>query len=161
MKREKQGKTMSIETKLHDLGISLPSVAPAVGAYIPAVQSGNLLYISGQLPSHSGKILIAGKVGQEVELDHAQDAARLCAINALAAMKGHLGALEKVKQIVRLEVYVQSAPGFAEQAHVANGASQLLHKVFGPAGQHARVAVGVAELPLNAAVELALIAEVE
>ncbi len=150
---------MSIEQKLYDLGITLPSVAPSVGAYILTVQSGKLLFVSGQLPSRDGKILIAGKVGQEISLSHAQDAARLCAINALAAIKKQLGSLEEISQIVRLEVFVNSAAGFIEQAQVANGASQLLHKVFGPAGQHARTAIGVAELPLNAAVELAMIVE--
>jgi enamine deaminase RidA (YjgF/YER057c/UK114 family) len=150
---------MSIEQKLYDLGITLPSVAPSVGAYILTVQSGKLLFVSGQLPSRDGKILIAGKVGQEISLSHAQDAARLCAINALAAIKKQLGSLEEISQIVRLEVFVNSAAGFIEQAQVANGASQLLHKVFGPAGQHARTAIGAAELPLNAAVELAMIVE--
>ncbi|MBN1764170.1 MAG: RidA family protein [Sedimentisphaerales bacterium] len=152
---------MSFEAKLHELGIALPSVAPSVGAYLPTVQAGNLLFISGQLPSHSGKILISGKVGQEVELNHAQDAARLCAINALAAIKAHLGTLDAVKQIIRLEIYVNSAPGFTEQSQVANGASNLLHNVFGPAGQHARLAIGVAEIPLNGAVELAMIVEIK
>ncbi len=149
----------SIEQELYDRGITLRSGAPSVGAYILTVQSGKLLFVSGQLPSRDGKILIAGKVGQEISLSHAQDAARLCAINALAAIKKQLGSLEEISQIVRLEVFVNSAAGFIEQAQVANGASQLLHKVFGPAGQHARTAIGVAELPLNAAVELAMIVE--
>jgi enamine deaminase RidA (YjgF/YER057c/UK114 family) len=152
---------MTIETKLTEMGITLPSVAPSVGAYISGVRSGNLLFISGQLPSHGGKVLISGKVGQEVMLDHARDAARLCAINALAAVKDHLGSLEKVEQIVRLEVFVNSAPGFTDQPQVANGASQMLHEVFGSAGRHARLAVGVSELPLNAAVELAMIVEIK
>jgi len=152
---------MTIETKLADMGITLPTVAPAVGAYISGVRSGNLLFISGQLPSHGGRILISGKVGQEVILEHAQDAARLCAINALAAVKDHIGSLENVKQIVRLEVFVNSAPGFTEQPQVANGASKLLHEIFGSVGQHARLTVGVAELPLNAAVELAMIVEIK
>ncbi len=152
---------MTIETKLAEMGITLPSVAPSVGAYISGVRSGNLLFISGQLPSHGGKILISGRVGQEVTLDHARDAARLCAINALAAVKDHLGSLEKVERIVRLEVFVNSAPGFTDQPQVANGASQMLHEVFGSAGRHARLAVGVSELPLNAAVELAMIVEIK
>lgn len=152
---------MTIETKLAEMGITLPSVAPAVGAYISGVRSGNLLFISGQLPSHGGKILISGKVDQEVILEHARDAARLCAINALAAVKDHLGSLEKVQRIVRLDVFVNSAPGFTEQPKVANGASQILHEIFGPAGRHARIAVGVSELPLNAAVELAMIVEIK
>ena len=152
---------MTIETKLAEMGITLPSVAPSVGAYISGVRSGNLLFISGQLPSHGGKILISGRVGQEVTLDHARDAARLCAINALAAVKDHLGSLEKLERIVRLEVFVNSAPGFTDQPQVANGASQMLHEVFGSAGRHARLAVGVSELPLNAAVELAMIVEIK
>ena len=152
---------MTIETKLAEMGITLPSVAPSVGAYISGVRSGNLLFISGQLPSHGGKILISGRVGQEVTLDHARDAARLCAINALAAVKDHLGSLEKLERIVRLEVFVNSAPGFTDQPQVANGASQMLHELFGSAGRHARLAVGVSELPLNAAVELAMIVEIK
>ena len=152
---------MTIETKLAEMGITLPSVAPSVGAYISGVRSGNLLFISGQLPSHGGKILISGRVGQEVTLDHARDAARLCAINALAAVKDHLGSLEKLERIVRLEVFVNSAPGFTAQPQVANGASQMLHELFGSAGRHARLAVGVSELPLNAAVELAMIVEIK
>jgi len=151
---------MSIETKLREMGIDLPSAPAAVGAYIAAVRTGNLLYISGQLPSHSGKILITGKVDQEVQVGHARDAARLCAINALAVIKAEVGTLERVRQIVRLEVFVNSAAGFTNQAQVANGASQLLHELFGPAGQHARLAVGVSDLPLNAAVELAMIVEI-
>ncbi len=152
---------MTIETKLADMGITLPTVAPAVGAYISGVRSGNLLFVSGQLPSHGGRILISGKVGQEVILEHARDAARLCAINALAAVKDHVGSLEKIKQIVRLEVFVNSAPGFTEQPKVANGASKLLHEIFGSVGRHARLTVGVVELPLNAAVELAMIVEIK
>ncbi len=152
---------MTIKTKLAEMGITLPSVAPSVGAYISGVRSGNLLFISGQLPSHGGKVLISGKVGQEVTLDHSRDAARLCAINALATVKDHLGSLESIEQIVRLEVFVNSAPGFTDQPQVANGASQMLHELFGAAGRHARLAVGVSELPLNAAVELAMIVEIK
>ncbi len=152
---------MSIENKLRELGIDLPEPAPAAGAYVPTIRTGNLVFVSGQLPSHSGKVLVTGKVGQEVELEHAHEAARLCAVNALAAIKGETGSLDVVKQIVRLEVFVQSAPGFSDQAQVANSASQLLQELFGDAGKHARQAVGVAELPLNAAVELSMIVEVE
>ena len=151
---------MSIEEKLSELGITLPSVAPSVGVYVPVVQSGNLLFVSGQLPSRGGKFLIAGKVGQEIELAHAKDAAKFCVINGLAAIQSQIGSLEKITQIVRLEVFVNSAPGFTDQAQVANGASQLLKEIFGSAGGHARIAVGVSELPLNAAVELAMTVEV-
>ena len=150
---------MNIEEKLTELGITLPTVSPPAGDYVPTVKSGNLLFVSGQLPSRSGKVLIAGKVGREIELVHAQDAARLCAINALAAIKSQIGSLDQIRQIVRLEVYVNSAPGFTDQSQVANGASQLLNDLFGQAGQHARVAIGVTELPLDAAVELAMCVE--
>ena len=150
---------MSIEEKLTELGISLPGVTPPAGDYVPTVKSGNLLFVSGQLPSRSGKVLIAGKVGREIEQVHAQDAAKLCTINALAAIKSQIGSLDQIRQIVRLEVYVNSAPGFTDQSQVANGASQLLNDIFGQAGQHTRVAIGVTELPLNAAVELAMCVE--
>lgn len=152
---------MTIDEKLKELGIDLPGVAPAAGAYVPSVRTGNLVFVSGQLPSHSGKVLITGKVGQEVELEHAHEAARLCTINALAAVRAEIGALDQINHIVRLEVFVQSAPDFSDQAQVANGASQLLQDIFGDIGRHARQAVGVPELPLNAAVELSMIVEIK
>jgi enamine deaminase RidA (YjgF/YER057c/UK114 family) len=148
---------MNREQKLIELKIELPTAAKPAGAYVPVVQAGNLLFVSGQLPIQQGKLLYTGKVGVDLDAATGQLAAKLCAINALAALKGHLASLDCIQQIVRLEVFVNSAPSFFEQAAVANGASHFLHEVFGPAGQHARLAVGVAELPLNAAVEIAII----
>jgi len=150
-----------IEKKLKELGISLPAAASPAGAYVPVAQAGGVLYVSGQLPVKEGKIIYTGKVPSAVALPAAREAARLCVVNALAAVKAHLGTLEQVEQIVRLEVFVNSTAGFTEQAQVANGASELLDKVFGPLGRHARVAVGAAELPLGAAVELAMILTVK
>ena len=130
------------------------------GLYIPVVQTGNLLFVSGQLPFVDGKINHPGKVPADVSLENAQQSARTAVINALAAINDHPGGLERVSRIVRLEVFVNSSAGFTQQAQVANGASNLLHELFGLAGQHTRFAVGTAELPLNAPVELALIVEV-
>lgn len=150
---------IEIRKKLSELGIELPCVAGPVGAYVPVVQSGKLLFVSGQLPIKDGKVIVAGKLGRDVDIKQAQQAARICAINALAAIDEHLGGLEEIKRIVRLEVFVNSEPDFIDQAQVANGASNLLHDIFGQAGQHARLAVGAGQLPLNAAVELAMIVE--
>lgn len=151
---------MSVEGRLGELGISLPAVAAPVGAYVPTVVSGKLLFVSGQLPWQGGEVAFAGKVGADLEVAQAALAARMAVINALAAIKGQLGSLDGVARIIRLEVFVNSAAGFTSQAQVANGASELLGEVFGAAGQHSRLAVGVAELPLNAAVELALTVEI-
>lgn len=151
---------MTVEQKLRELGITLPAAPAPAGAYVPAVNTGKLVYVSGQLPLSEGKVVHTGKVGGDQDLPQAQQAARLCAINALAALKGHLGDLEQIKRIVRVEVFVNSAPGFTAQARVADGASQLFAEVFGEKGKHTRLAVGAAELPLNAAVELALITEI-
>ena len=144
---------------MSELGIVLPEVARPVAAYVNTVEAGNLVFVSGQLPIRNGKVVFTGKVGRDIETVEAQKAARLCAVNALAALKAQLGSLEKVKRIVRLEVFVNSADGFTGQSLVANGASELLQQVFGKAGRHTRMAVGVAELPLNAAVEAAMIVE--
>jgi len=152
---------MTIAEKLDELGISLPAPAAAVGAYVPAARVGKLVFISGQLPYKEGRLAFGGKVGARIDLDSAQEAARLAAINALAALNAELGSLEHVRRIVRLEVFVNSAAGFTDQAKVANGASLLLTDLFGPAGRHARLAIGVAELPLDAAVELAMIVETQ
>ena len=151
---------MDPERKLNEMGITLGEVAPAAGAYVPAVRTGNLLFVSGQLPWRDGKIACIGKVGPQDDLTQAQEAARLAAISALAVIKAELGSLGAVRRIVRVEVFVNSAAGFTDQAQVANGASLFLHEVFGPAGQHARLAVGVAELPLNASVEISFVVEV-
>ena len=151
---------MDPEEKLNEMGISLGAVGSAAGAYVGAVRTGNLLFVSGQLPWQDGKIACTGKIGPEDDLTKAQGAARLAAIGALAVIKAELGSLAAVRRIVRVEAFVNSAAGFIDQAQVANGASLFLHEVFGPVGQHARIAVGVAELPLNASVEISFVVEV-
>jgi enamine deaminase RidA (YjgF/YER057c/UK114 family) len=149
----------TVNVRLSELGIILPNVSTPVAAYVNVVESGDLIFVSGQLPVRDGKVVYTGKVGRDIEPARAQEAARLCAINALAALKAQLGSLGKVRRIVRLEVFVNSAAGFTGQSQVANGASLLLQQVFGDVGKHTRMAVGVAELPLNAAVEVAMIVE--
>ncbi len=145
--------------KLAELGHELPEVVPPVASYVPAVQSGQLVYVSGQLPMAEGKLLATGKVGAGVSADQAKDLARRCALNALAAVDSLVG-LENVVKVVKLTGFVASAPGFTGQPGVINGASDLFAAVFGEAGQHARSAVGVAELPLDAPVEVEVIVEV-
>ncbi|ONM47436.1 RidA family protein [Nocardia donostiensis] len=144
---------------LERLGLTLPPVAAPVAAYVPAVRTGSHVYTSGQLPFVSGQLSATGKVGAEVSLDEAAAAARWCALNALAAVHDLVG-LDEVVRIVKVVGFVASAPGFADQPLVINGASELLGEVFGPAGEHARSAVGVSELPKNTPVEVELIAEV-
>ncbi|HEX2355598.1 MAG TPA: RidA family protein [Micromonosporaceae bacterium] len=146
--------------KLAELGLTLPKVVPPLAAYVPAVQSGNQVYVSGQLPrAADGKLLATGKVGAGVSPDQGKDLARWCAINALAAIDGLIG-LENVTKIVKVTGFVASADGFTGQPDVINGASELFIEVFGEAGRHARSAVGVAELPLGTPVEVEVIVEV-
>ncbi|MEV0805668.1 RidA family protein [Micromonospora sp. NPDC050200] len=145
--------------KLAELGLALPEVVPPVASYVPAVQSGQHVYVSGQLPMAEGKLLATGKVGAGVSAEQAKDLAERCALNALAAVDSLVG-LENVVKIVKLTGFVASAPGFTGQPGVINGASDLLCAVFGEAGRHARSAVGVAELPLDAPVEVDVIVEV-
>ena len=145
--------------KLAELGLSLPEVVPPVASYVPAVQSGQHVYVSGQLPLAEGKLLATGKVGNGVSAEQAKDLAQRCALNALAAVDSLVG-LENVVKIVKLTGFVASAPGFTGQPGVMNGASDLFLAVFGEAGRHARSAVGVAELPLDAPVEVEAIVEV-
>ncbi|MEV0947357.1 RidA family protein [Rhodococcus sp. NPDC049939] len=146
--------------RLTELGITLPSVVPPVAAYVPSVRTGNHVYTSGQLPMVEGKLTAVGKVGADVSADDATAAARICALNALAAVDALVG-IDSVVRIVKVVGFVASAEGFTGQPGVVNGASELLGEVFGEAGAHARSAVGVAALPLGAAVEVELIAEVE
>ena len=150
---------MSWSAKLSELGIELPSVVKPVAAYVPAVQTGNLVYTAGQLPMVAGEMARTGKVGGEVTPEQGRQLARICGLNALAAVDSLVG-LDAIVRIVKVVGFVASAPGFGGQPGVINGASLLLGEVFGDAGAHARSAVGVSELPLNAAVEVELIVEV-
>ncbi|GAA5197051.1 RidA family protein [Rugosimonospora acidiphila] len=145
--------------KIAELGLELPSVAPPAAAYVPAVQTGKHVYVSGQLPSVSGKLLATGKVGAGVSPEQAKDLAQRCALNVLAAVDALVG-LENVVKVVKVVGFVASAEGFVGQPQVINGASELFGAVFGEAGHHARSAIGVAELPLNAPVEVEAIVEV-
>jgi enamine deaminase RidA (YjgF/YER057c/UK114 family) len=145
--------------RLAALGLTLPPVAAPVAAYVPAVRTGMYVYTSGQLPTVDGKLPAVGKVGDEVSAQDAAGMARTCALNALAAAASAVGGLAGIRRIVKVTGFVASAPGFGGQAQVINGASELLIEVFGEDGKHARSAIGVAELPLNAPVEVELIAE--
>jgi enamine deaminase RidA (YjgF/YER057c/UK114 family) len=145
--------------RLSELGLDLPDVAPPLAAYVPAVRTGNYVYVSGQLPLADGKLLETGKVGGEVSAERAKELAARCALNAMAAVHSLVG-LDKVARIVKLTGFVASAEGFTGQPGVINGASELFGAVFGDAGKHARSAVGVSELPLGAPVEVEVIVEV-
>lgn len=151
---------MSVEETLQSLGITLPNVAKPVASYVPAVQAGNLVFCSGQLPTRDGQLPRRGKVGEEVSEDDAYDDAQSAALNALAAIKSVIGDLDRVQQVVRVTGYVNSAEAFTNQPVVVDGASDFFLKVFGDKGQHARVAIGVYQLPLNAPVEVDVIVEV-
>jgi enamine deaminase RidA (YjgF/YER057c/UK114 family) len=146
---------------LSELGLLLPEAPKPVAAYIPAKQSGKLVFTAGQLPMVNGELISKGLLGQEVAIEDANKAARVCTLNALAAIKGVIGDLDRIKQIVRVVGYVASIPTFTQQPAVVNGASELLLEIFGDAGKHARSAVGMAVLPLNASVEIELTVEVE
>lgn len=149
-----------VEERLVKLGIKIPETPSPLGSYKQASVAGNLIFISGQLPLSEGKLLHQGKVGSDVSAEDAAQAARVCAINALAAMSRELGGLGRVSKIVKVTGYVASAAGFYNQAAVVNGASDLFFQIFGEDGRHARAAVGVAELPMNSPVEIELIAEI-
>jgi enamine deaminase RidA (YjgF/YER057c/UK114 family) len=150
----------SPEQRLAELGLSLPEVATPVAAYVPALRSGNYVYTSGQLPMVDGSIVATGKVGAGIDAEQAKELARTCALNALAAVKAEIGDLANVRQVVKVVGFVASAPDFTGQPGVVNGASELLGEVFGDGGRHARSAVGVAVLPLDAPVEVELVVEV-
>ncbi len=149
------------EDRLAELGLTLPAVSAPVAAYTPAVRTGDLVFTSGQLPNVDGKLVATGKVGAEVDADDAQGYARTCALNALAAVKSLVGDLDKVRQVVKVVGFVASAPDFTGHPGVINGASELLNQVYGDAGVHARSAVGVAALPLDAPVEVEIVVEVD
>ena len=148
------------EERIAELGLTLPSDSPPLAAYVPAVRSGDLVFTAGQLPRREGELVATGKVGAEVTPEVAAEAAAACALNALAAIKGEVGDLSAVRRVVKVVVFVASAPDFTGQPGVANGASELLGQVFGDAGVHARSAVGVAVLPLDVPVEVELVVEV-
>jgi enamine deaminase RidA (YjgF/YER057c/UK114 family) len=149
----------AIEARLAELGISIPAVTKPVAAYVPAVATGNLVMTAGQLPFVEGALPATGKVGAEVAADDAVGYARTAALNALAAAQSVIGSLDRVTRVVKVVVFVASAPDFTGQPAVANGASTVLGEIFGDRGQHARSAVGVAVLPLDAPVEVELILE--
>ena len=148
-----------VEARLAELGVDLPPVAAPLAAYVPAVTSGSYVYTAGQLPLRDGSLLASGRVGVEVDVATATACARLCALNALAAVRGEVGDLDRVRRVVKVVGYVASAPDFTAHPAVVNGASELLAEVLEDAGVHARSAVGVASLPLGAPVELELVVE--
>ena len=152
---------MSIDDRLHELGITLPPAAATAGLYTPALRTGALLYVSGQINVADGALTAKGKLGAEVDLEAGQAAARQCALNCLAAAQAELGSLDAIRQLVRLTGFVASAQGFTKQPQVINGASELLRDVLGEdAGVGTRLAIGVAELPAGAPVEVDLILEI-
>lgn len=148
------------ESRLAELGLSLPDAPKPVAAYIPCRRVGNLLYVSGQVPIKDGKLIAKGRIPDQVTFEQARDCARQCVLNALANVKAALGSLDAVKQVVRVGVWVCCGAGFTEQPKVANGASELLVEIFGEAGKHARAAVGSIDLPLGAPVEVEFLFEV-
>ncbi|MFM1993897.1 MAG: hypothetical protein RL537_586 [Actinomycetota bacterium] len=150
---------MSANQRISDLGISLPQVATPAGAYVPAVISGNLVFTAGQIPLVEGKLVATGKVGKDLTAEQAKEIARICALNAVAAIKSVIGDLDRVTKVVKVVGFVASDPSFTQQPAVVNGASELLEQIFGERGIHARSAVGVAVLPLDAPVEVELIVE--
>lgn len=150
---------MSANQRISDLGIVLPQVATPAGAYVPAVVSGNLVFTAGQIPLVEGKLAATGKVGKDLSAEQAKEIARICALNAVAAVRSVIGDLDRVKKIVKVVGFVASDPSFSQQPAVLNGASELLEQIFGENGIHARSAVGVAVLPLDAPVEVELIVE--
>lgn len=152
---------MTVDERLAELGLALPPVPRPVGGFLPAKRIGDLLYCSGQTPMRDGEVVVGGKLGRDVDVAEGQQAARMATLNCLAAAADALGGLGGVREVVRLTGYVASAEGFGDQPAVIDGGSQLLHEVFGARGQHARSALGVAELPFGAAVEVELIVAVE
>ena len=148
------------EERLAELGLSIPEVPKPVAAYVPAVRSGIHVFTSGQLPMRSGELMVTGKVGGDVSPEEATACAQQCVLNAIAAVKSVVGDLDKVVQVVKVVAFIASTPDFTGQPQVANGASELLGKVFGDAGVHARSAVGVPVLPLDSPVEVELVVRV-
>jgi len=148
-----------IEDKLKELNIEIPTPPSPAGSYIPVVTTGNLAFVSGQIPMKNGKVVFEGKVPENQSMDSAREAAKICIINGLAQLKANLGSLDKITKFVRISGFVNSSPDFAEQPKVINAASDLLVEVFGDMAKHSRIAVGVASLPLNSTVEIDMIVE--
>ena len=148
-----------IEEKIKSIGIKLPNPPSPAGSYIPIVKSGNLLYVSGQIPMEDSKVVFTGKVS-DVNIETAQKSARICAINILAQLKKELGDLERISKIVRLSGFVNSGPEFTQHPKVINAASDLFYEIFGESGKHSRIAVGVSSLPLNSMTEIDAIVEI-
>ncbi|MDK2745461.1 MAG: RidA family protein [Nitrospira sp.] len=151
---------MSSEQRLKQLGLELPAPPKPVANYVPVVKSGNLLFLSGVLPSRDGQLMMTGKLGEGLTVEQGMEAAKAAVLNGLSIIRSVTGSLDQVTQIVKMVGYIASAPGFADQPQVLNGASDLLVSVFGDAGRHARVAVGAAELPRHAPVEIELVVQV-
>ncbi len=154
-------KLSRIESKIQMLGLILPEIPKPLASYVPAKQSGKLVFTAGQLPLVKGDLVLKGILGQDVFVEEAHKAAQICTLNALAAIKGVIGDLDRINQVVKVVGYVASTSTFTQQPAVINGASELLLEIFGEAGKHARSAVGMAVLPLNASVEVELIVEVD
>jgi enamine deaminase RidA (YjgF/YER057c/UK114 family) len=150
---------MSYEQKLTQLGLALPAPPKPVANYVPVVRVGDLLFLSGVLPSRDGQLVMTGKLGQHLSIEQGMEAARVAVLNGLSIIRQEAGSLDRVKRIVKMVGHIASAPGFTDQPQVLNGASDLLVALFGDAGRHARVAVGAAELPRQAPVEIELIVE--
>ena len=150
-----------VEDKIKELGCILPETPKPLAAYIPAIKTGDYVYTSGQVPFAEGELKYAGKIGFDLSIEEGQKAAELCALNALSAIKSVIGDLNKIEQIIKVTVFVNSADAFTDQPKVANGASELLGNIFGDAGRHVRSAVGVNELPIDSAVEIEMIVKVK
>lgn len=152
---------MIVEKRLQEMGIALPEMSAPKALYVPVVQTGKLCFVSGQIPMLDGKVLYTGKVGGSRTLEEGQEAAKVCAINILAALRAHLGDLDKIVRIVKLQAFVSSTTDFMQQHIVVNAASQLLYDALGEKGHHARTAVGTNQLPMDVTVEIEAIVEVE
>ena len=148
-----------IEDRLRELSIELPTPPSPAGSYIPVVTTGNLAFVSGQIPMKDGKVIFEGKVPEQQSLESARDAAKICIINGLAQLKANLGSLDKITKFVRISGFVNSNPEFTEQPKVINAASDLLVEIFGDMAKHSRIAVGVTSLPLNSTVEIDMVVE--
>lgn len=150
-----------IEKKLQEMGLELPAAPKPVAAYIPAIQSGNMVFTSGQIPFLNGELKFKGKLGRDLTVEEGYEAAKLCALNCLSVIKAVIGDLDRIEQVVKVNGFVNSVPEFADQPKVINGASELFGNLFGEAGKHARAAVGSINLPMNAACEVEIIVRVK